>query len=197
MCELSTGCARGYHGRVMELIEKQVLYAGRKCKFELHHFMHDGKRVVRELVNHPGAVVVLALTDAGEVILIRNRRFAVGEVLWEVPAGTLEPGEPPLNAAGRELLEETGYLAKKLRPLCTFYPSPGVMSEKMHVFVATELVARKQALEEGEEIEVAIVPMKRAMEMIQSGQIHDGKTMTALLFYERFGVPDFKAIDEA
>ncbi len=181
----------------MELIEKQVLYAGKKCNFELHHFMRDGKRVVRELVSHPGAVVVLALMPNDEVVLIRNRRFAVGEVLWELPAGTLEVGEPPLNAAGRELLEETGYLAKKLRPLCTFFPSPGVLSEKMHVFVATELVPKTQALEEGEDIEVAIVPMKRAIDMIKTGQIHDGKTMNALLFYERFGVPDFKAIDQA
>jgi ADP-ribose pyrophosphatase len=111
----------------------------------------------------------------------------VGEVLLELPAGTLEPKEPPMNCAGRELLEETGYLAKRLKPLGSFYTSPGILTEKMHAFVAYDLQKKETALEEGEEIELYPTTLEQAMQMIKHGQIVDGKTIAVLLMYERFG----------
>jgi ADP-ribose pyrophosphatase len=170
------------------LIEKQLIYRGAKVNLEVHHLEDeaDGTRTRREVVVHPGAVVVLPLLEEDRVLLIRNRRYAVGAVLLELPAGTLEKGEDPMNCAGRELLEETGYLAKRLRLLGSFYSSPGVLTEKMHAFVAYDLQEETQALEAGEEIELEPVPLAEAIEMIRDGRIQDGKTVATLLMYERF-----------
>ena len=97
----------------------------------------DGGSAIREVVVHPGAVVVLPFLDDGRVVMIRNRRFAVDETLWELCAGTLEPGEDPAVTAARELVEETGYEASSIEALTTFYTSPGICDERMYAFVAT------------------------------------------------------------
>jgi ADP-ribose pyrophosphatase len=171
-----------------ELIEKQVIFEGRKVRLEVHHFRDDlnGNRVAREVVVHPGAVVVLPILPDGQVLLINNKRFAVGQVLIELPAGTLEKNEHPMNCAGRELLEETGYLAGQIQLLGSFFTSPGVLSEKMFAYVAYDLEKRQAALEEGEEIELVPVAMDQAIAMIGSGQITDGKTIATILMYDRF-----------
>jgi ADP-ribose pyrophosphatase len=170
------------------LIEKQVIYSGKKVKLELHHLLDEETetRHIREVVVHPGAVVVMGVLPDQRIILIRTRRYAVGQNLVELPAGTLEKGEDPINCAGRELLEETGYLAGRLRPIGNFYSSPGILSEKMYAFVAYDLEEQEQALEEGEEIELQITPLDDAIEMIRRGEIHDGKTIAALLMYDKF-----------
>jgi ADP-ribose pyrophosphatase len=167
------------------LVEKQVIYTGKKCKLELHRLENEetGRQHTREVVVHPGAVIILAINEKQEVLLIRTRRYAVDQVMLELPAGTLEAGEPPMNCAGRELLEETGYLAGKLEPLASFYTSPGILSEKMHAFVATRLEKRTQALEEGEEIEVVPTPLEEAVRLATTGEIVDGKTIATLLMY--------------
>src|SRR5581483_7615659 len=120
-------------------------------------------------------VVILALTEDGKVLLIRNRRYAVGQVLLELPAGTLEKREDPMNCAGRELLEETGYLPRRLKPIGSYFTSPGILSEKMYAFAAYDLVKKETALEEGEEIELEPTPMDEALRMIGDGRIHDAK----------------------
>jgi len=164
------------------------MYTGRKISLEVYHLRsEDGRTVEKEVIVHPGAVVVLPFLDRQTIILIRNRRHAVGEVLLELPAGTLGRGEMPMNAAGRELLEETGYLAGRMRPLLSFYPSPGVLSEKMYAFAAYDLEKRQQSLDEGEEIEVVTTPLDVALDMIRHGGIADGKTIATLLFYRYFG----------
>jgi ADP-ribose pyrophosphatase len=170
------------------LVEKQVLYNGKKVRLELHHLESDETqtRYIREVVVHPGAVVVLALTGDDRVVLIRTRRYAVGQILIELPAGTLEKGEDPINCAGRELLEETGYLAGRLVPIGNFFTSPGILSEKMYAYAAYDLERRNTALEEGEEIELLPTPYDQAIAMIKDGQIHDGKTIAALLMYDRW-----------
>jgi ADP-ribose pyrophosphatase len=171
-----------------KLIDKQTIYNGKKVRLELHH-LEDGEtgaRHLREVVIHPGAVVVLGIQGDGSILLIRTRRYAVGQTLIELPAGTLEKGEDPMNCAGRELLEETGYLAGRLQPIGNFYTSPGILSEKMYAFAAYDLEAQRQALEEGEEIEVVPTPLEQAIEMIRQGEIHDGKTIATLLMYDRF-----------
>src|SRR4051812_33612618 len=119
-----------------KLVEKQTIYRGKKVTLELHHLDHEetGARHIREVVVHPGAVVVLGFLLDDEVILIRTRRYAINQILLELPAGTLEKNEDPINCAGRELLEETGYLAGKLVPIGNFFTSPGILSEKMYAF---------------------------------------------------------------
>ena len=171
-----------------KLHEKQVIYDGVKCRLELHHLLDDetGRRHRREVVAHPGAVLILAMPDPAHVVLISNRRYAVGQTLIELPAGTLEKGEDPMNCAGRELLEETGYLAGRLQPLLNFFTSPGILSERMYAFAAYDLQKQKPALEEGEEIEVLLVEWDEALAMVGDARITDGKTIAALLWYDRF-----------
>lgn len=170
------------------LIEKQVIYDGKKVRLELHHLedQETSRRHTREVVVHPGAVVILGLLDDGRVLLIRNRRYAVGQILLELPAGTLEKNEDPMNCGGRELLEETGYLAKRLKLIGTYFTSPGILSEKMYAFAAYDLQERKAALEEGEEIEIQPTGLDEAIQMCGDGRIQDAKTIATLLMYDRF-----------
>jgi len=171
------------------LVEKQVIYNGKKVHLEVHHLEDEqtGQRTQREVVVHGGAVVILALLHDNQVMLIRNRRYAVGQqLLFELPAGTLEKDEDPMNCAGRELLEETGFLAGRMQPLTRFYSSPGILTEKMYAFVAYDLEKGESALEEGEEIELFPVGFDEAIEMIGDGRIVDAKTIATLLFYKEF-----------
>lgn len=149
----------------------------------------DGSTRVRELVVHPGAVVVVPLLDDGRVVLIRNHRPMLGTTLLELPAGTLEAGEEPALAAARELREETGYLAETLVPLTRFYASPGITDERMHAFVARGLRAGEQQLDATEEIDVETMTLEAALACCRDGRIEDGKTLAALLFLATFGVP--------
>jgi len=144
----------------------------------------DGRSYTREIVRHPGAVLVLPVLDDGRIVMIRNYRVAVDERLWELPAGKLEPGEPPLTAAGRELIEETGYKAGRIRKLSEFYTSPGFADERMHVFVADQLTSVERDLQPGEDIEVQTVERSKALEMIHTGELRDGKTIAALLIWD-------------
>jgi ADP-ribose pyrophosphatase len=170
-----------------KLIEKQVIYTGKKIRLELHHLEDDDeKRLQREVCVHPGAVVILPFLDEKTILLIRNRRYAISQILLELPAGTLEKGESPMNCAGRELQEETGYLAGRIKPLGNFFTSPGILSEKMYAFAAYDLKKTQAALEEGEEIEVMPMSFVDSIRMIRDGEIPDGKSIAALLMYERF-----------
>lgn len=170
------------------VVEKQVIYNSHRARLEVHHLEDEqtGKRTRREVVVHPGAVVILGLRDDGKILLIRNRRYSIDQTLLELPAGTLEKGEDPINCAGRELLEETGYLAGRLVPMGSFYTSPGILSEKMYAFVAYDLSPQQADLDEGEEIELAPTTLQDAIDLIRQGEIRDGKTIATLLMYERF-----------
>jgi len=144
----------------------------------------DGKTHPYEVVIHPGAVVILPLLDGDRCILLRNQRPAVDAELWELPAGTLDkPGEPPESAAARELEEESGHRAGRLERLCGFYPSPGVMSEFIHAYVATDLKQTQQNLEPTEQIEVEVVAIDDALAMTRDGRIQDAKTILTLLHW--------------
>ena len=144
-----------------------------------------GKEKTREIVRHPGACVIVPLLDDGRVCLIRNFRIAAGQTLIELPAGTLEPPEPPQVTAERELIEETGYRAAKIEFLHAFYLSPGILDEKMHLYLATGLTPGETALEEGEEIENWLVHFDEAVAMIFRGEIRDAKTIVGLLWVDR------------
>jgi ADP-ribose pyrophosphatase len=144
-----------------------------------------GKEKTREIVRHPGACVIVPLLDGDRVCLIRNFRIAAGQTLIELPAGTLEPPEPPHVTAERELIEETGYRAAKIEFLHAFYLSPGILDEKMHLYLANGLTPGPTAREEGEEIENLVVPWADAIAMIFRGEIQDAKTIVGLLWVER------------
>ncbi|MHB1033353.1 MAG: NUDIX hydrolase [Pirellulales bacterium] len=147
----------------------------------------DGKEHVRETIEHPGSVAILPLLDDGRVCLIRNRRIAVHETLIELPAGTLDRDEDPAEAARRELIEETGYRAESIQPLHQFYLSPGILSERMHLYLASGLTQGNPQLEPGEQIETLLVTWADALEMVRDGRIRDVKTLVGLLYYDRFG----------
>src|SRR6476620_5518682 len=145
----------------------------------------NGQYASVQFVKRLGSVAILPLLDDGHVCLIRSRRLTVGETLIEGPAGTREPDESPLETARRELAEETGYRAASFEELLAYFPSPGVLSERMWVFVATGLSAGPPAREANEEIENLVVSWDEALAMVDNRQIHDGKTILALLAYQR------------
>jgi ADP-ribose pyrophosphatase len=145
----------------------------------------DGQVASVQYAKHPGSVAILPLLDDGSVCLIRSRRLTVDETLIEIPAGTREPDESPLETARRELIEETGYRAGSLEELVAYFPSPGVLSERMWIFVAKGLTAGPSAREANEEIENYVVSWDDALAMLDSREIQDGKTIVALLAYHR------------
>ena len=145
----------------------------------------SGNTRTRDIVRHPGAVVIVPLLDDGRVCLIRQFRLSVKQTLIELPAGTLEPPEPPLACAQRELIEETGYRASRIEQVHAFYLSPGILDERMHLFLARGLTAGDPKREAGEEIDNWLVPLEEAVAMIFRGEIQDAKTIVGLLWAER------------
>jgi ADP-ribose pyrophosphatase len=167
---------------------RQTVFEGVKFSVEaLKIRLDDGRCADRELVIHPGAVVILGVLDDGRVVMIRNVRFAVEQTLWELPAGTLEIGEDPAACAARELIEETGYEATRIEKLCEFYSSPGICTEKMYAFIATGLRHVGQDLDETEQIDVCPVSIDELMGMIESGEVQDAKTLATVLRYRMNG----------
>ncbi len=162
-----------------------LLQAGRFSVVRVSRRLADGTLHRREIVEHPGAVVILPLLADGRVCLIRNYRMTVGETLWELPAGTLDSGEDPAETAHRELIEETGYRPGRMEKLLEFYTSPGVMTERMHLFLATDLTAGPADLEPEEEIETHLMSWDDALRLVDSGQMRDAKSLVALLMYDR------------
>lgn len=157
------------------------LCRGRRFAFGQVEAIIRGRRQVYDTLRHPGAVAVVAVDGAGRVLLERQYRPSVGEWLYEIPAGTLEPGESPEETARRELVEETGYEPGWLRLLARFYTSPGISTEEMYIYAAGDLRKTEARPEEDELIETLWVPMDEALEMIKRGEIRDGKTVAGLL----------------
>jgi ADP-ribose pyrophosphatase len=156
-------------------VTRTLIHRGRKFDFEQLEFVgSDGKLLRREVVRHPGAVVILPILDDGRIAIIRNHRPSLDRPLYELPAGTLEAGEEPLACAGRELIEETGYQAATIDPLGRFYTSPGLSDELMWAFVATRLTQVGQRLEADERLTVHPTPPATVFGMIESGELMDG-----------------------
>jgi ADP-ribose pyrophosphatase len=164
-----------------QIVSDELVYEGHVV--EVHAVtlrQGDGELIRRELLRYPGAVVILPILDDGRVVLICNQRYAVDEALLELPAGGIDPGELPAQAAARELTEETGYTAARLEKLGTFVTAPGTSDEVMHAFVARDLQAGRQQLQGYESIEVRLHSFGQVREMIRDGRLHDGKTIAAM-----------------
>ncbi|MCH7553154.1 MAG: NUDIX hydrolase [Chloroflexi bacterium] len=143
--------------------------------------MPDGRLTRRDVVEHPGAVAIVAIDDLGRVLLVRQYRHPTGCHLLELPAGTLEPGEAPATAAQRELREEVGMQAKDLQPIASMYASPGYTDEFFHIFFGRGLTHDPLEPDADEEIEVVPVPMAHIPDLIARGEIMDAKTVAGLL----------------
>jgi ADP-ribose pyrophosphatase len=146
-----------------------------------------------EMIRHPGASAVVPFLsdprgDDPQLLLIKQYRYAAGGYMYEIPAGRLEPGEEPARCAERELREETGCTAASILSLYTMYTTPGFTDERIHIFLATGLTRGPSALESDEFLSVETIPLRRALEMIKSGEINDGKTAAAILFTAGFVV---------
>ncbi len=165
---------------------REIVHTGRKIKVAVDTSVGpNGETIRRDMILHPGAVVILPVIDRDHICILKNFRFVIGETLWEIPAGTLEPGEPIREAAERELLEETGYTAKKWTYLDYLYASPGVMDEKLHLFVAEDLTPGPSRPEADEQLEPVTLAWADALNMALDGTIKDAKTITALLLWDR------------
>jgi len=165
-----------------EVVRSDRIFQGRVVNLRVDTVrLPNGRVSQREIVEHRGAVAIVPMLDDETVLMIRQFRLAVNEVLLEVPAGTLEPGEPVEVCASRELEEETGYRARHLSPLFSQYLAPGYSQEILHVFLARDLEQTAQRTEEDESVEVVPMPLDEAVDKVLSGEIKDAKTIAALL----------------
>lgn len=166
-------------------LTREVIYQGRIITLVKETFYVGKQRLMREVILHPGAAVIVPLLEGHKVVMVRQYRRAAGKTLLELPAGTLTPGEPPAVCASRELEEETGWRAKKFRRISAFYAAPGMFSEWMVIFLATGLTKTAAHPEPDEILEPVIVPLKTALTKIKSGAICDAKSIIGLWTVER------------
>lgn len=173
-------------GRV-RLLSSEIL-----CKARVFTVRHDriiepsGLDATRDIVVHPGSVVIIPVLEDGRIVLIRQFRYAAGQDLWELVAGHKEPGEDPARGARRELLEETGYTAKRIRKLFDIFPSPGLLGERMDIYLAEGLTKGRAKPEDDEKISQRIVTLGEAERWIRQAKICDAKTIAGLLYYAKF-----------
>lgn len=169
-----------------ETIRKVSRYAGRVFAVETHWITQpDDSEALRDVVLHPGGVAVVAYSSAGEVVLVHQYRKAIEQFLWEIPAGKLEKGETPLEAAKRELKEETGYRAQTWLDLGRMYPTPGYCSEIIYLFAALDLESGCAHPDPGEWIESKHFPWEETVMQVEEGRLNDAKTAVGILRLDR------------
>ena len=156
-----------HEGRVFNLVKE-------------NYTLDNGVTAEMDYIQHPGAAAMVPLLNTTDVILIKQYRHAIREFIWEIPAGTLDPQESPLNCARRELIEETGYSAADWHQLGTITPLPGYTDERIHIFLASDLKPARQELDDDELLKVHKVKFTEALQMILDGAIYDGKTISGL-----------------
>ena len=169
------------------LLSAREIYRGRVVRLNVEEVeLPNGHRLPLEIVHHPGGAAVVALDAEGRVCLLHQFRHAAGGWVWELPAGKLEPDEPAEQTARRELVEEARVSAQRWHPLGTYLSSPGVFTERVHLFLASGLAPAAGIAEDGEVFEVHWVPLEEALGWIDSGRIEDGKTGFGLLKAARY-----------
>jgi len=162
-------------------ISSRRIYDGRILNFRVDEVsIENGKVASREIVEHRGAAAIVPILEGGNVILVRQYRYAVSSELLEIPAGTLEPGEEPTDCAKRELEEETGYTCHSIAKVLECFVAPGYSTEKIHIYLAKGLTKTQTRLEEDEKITIDTVPFETALAKIRSGEIQDAKTIAGL-----------------
>lgn len=164
-----------------QIVDSTEIFSGRVFSVTVDTIREGGTTYKREVVHHPGSAVIIPAFPNGTVALVRQYRHPALRYLLEAPAGTLNHGEKPEEGAARELEEELGFVAGKMEKLSEFYVSPGFCEEKMWVYLATDLTATAQRLEDDELLEVVRMPVQQALEMITDGEIDDAKTIIGLM----------------
>jgi ADP-ribose pyrophosphatase len=173
-------------GAPVQVLSSKVVLTSRVFRVTSDEVIEpSGVTVRRDIIRHPGSVVILALDESKQepsVLLIRQYRYAANEELWELPAGRIDEGEDALTAAKRELAEETGYSASEWKPALVYYASPGFLDETMSLFAARDLRKGKASPEEDEFIVCKLVPLSKAVQWVMSGKVHDGKAIAGVLW---------------
>jgi ADP-ribose pyrophosphatase len=167
-------------------ISSERVFEGKMIKLRVDTVaLPNGSTATREVIEHPGAVAVIALTEQGELLMVRQYRHATGEILLEIPAGKRDPGEDPLSCAHRELEEETGCRARQWKTLFSYFSTPGFSDEMLSLIMATDLEQGTAHTDEEEFIEVVTVPVAEALRMVYRGEIRDAKTIIGILVLSR------------
>jgi ADP-ribose pyrophosphatase len=170
-----------------EILSSEMIYQGKVFGLRRDEVVEpSGLRATREVITHPGSVVVLPVLPDGRIVMIRQYRHATRQYLWELVAGRKEPEETPKQGAARELLEETGYRAKRYKVFLDVFPTPGFLEERMYLLLAEGLTAGEAQPEEDEKIEVRPFKLKELKQMIKSGRLRDAKSIGGILYYLTF-----------
>jgi len=187
MMNKSSGTTRA---KKVKVLSSTIVYEGPVFGIRRDEVIEpSGVRTTREVITHPGSVVVLPVLPDGRIVLIQQYRYAARQYLWELVAGRIDPGETPKEAAARELIEETGFRAKRLRVFLDVFPTPGFLEERMFILLAEGLTAGEAEPEEDEKIISRAYSRKQLEEMIRGGKLRDAKTVAGILFYFRFLSP--------
>ena len=183
----SSGTARPNKARILR---STIVYEGPVFGIRRDEVIEPScVRTTREVITHPGSVVVLPVLPDGRIVLIQQYRYAARQYLWELVAGRIDPGETPKKAAARELIEETGFRAKRFRVFLDVFPTPGFLEERMFILLAEGLTAGEAEPEEDEKIISRAYSRKQLEEMIRGGKLRDAKSIAGILFYFRFLSP--------
>lgn len=171
LTEVQTGSEKIFDGKIVHLYLDQVI-------------LPNGQNATREVVRHPGAVAIIAADEKDRLLLVRQFRYPMKKIIYEIPAGKLEPGENPDHAAARELEEETGHRCRTLDKVSEFYSSPGFSDELLHFYFTDSLISGRQHLDEDEFLEVCAVDLHEAVAMVNDHRIADAKTVYAVQFMQ-------------
>jgi ADP-ribose pyrophosphatase len=164
------------------VLSSELVYSGRVLGLRRDRVrLASGRETTREILEHPGAVALVALDESGNCLLVRQYRAALGTMLLEIPAGTIEKGEDPADCAARELAEETGYRPGRLVQVAGFYSAPGFCTEYLWVYLATNLVEQRAEADFDESIELVRLPFQECVDLIRAGEIRDAKSIVGLL----------------
>lgn len=172
---------------IEKTISTETIYEGRIIDLKIEEVeLPNGKRSSREIIKHPGAVAIIAMTDEKKIVMVQQYRKALEKVIVEIPAGKLEKGEKPEHTAIRELEEETGYICESLTPLISFYTSPGFADELIHIYLANNLTKKENpaSLDEDEFVDVVELTLEEALEYMKEQKIYDAKTVYAVQYLQ-------------
>ncbi len=167
-------------------LKSEWIYRGRVVNLKIDEVeLPNGRKSKREIIVHKGAAAILPIDDEENIIMVKQFRKPAEKVLLEIPAGTLEEGEDPLECAKRELIEETGFGAKEFIPLISFYSTPGFTTEKLYIYIAKGLYAESGEMDFDEFIEIEKIPFDKALSMVLEGKIEDAKTIIGILVFNQ------------